>query len=304
MKDAKILLLSETENTNYSVKRFQEEASKLDVFLKHHRYSEFYLDMRKSPTQILINESDILEKYSHFLLRSTLSQEVDHTHYALLLKNLIFMRGKKALNLNEKFRYFKGGATKIQNYIILNEVSAPIIKSINCASLEILKTKKEEIQFPIILKKARGSHGKQVYIMKSWEELIGFFEDNKSEHIGMYLIQDYIEQDDETKTDFRIITVGNEVIGAYKKVAPQGSITTNLGSGGHAEPVDMTDELFEIGKSVIAATGMDFTGIDVIVDKNNKPYILEVNSAPQFQGFEKATGINLAKKILLYLLDK
>jgi hypothetical protein len=39
-------------------------------------------------------------------------------------------------------------------------------------------------------------------------------------------------------------------------------------------------------------------------DENNISYILEVNRQCQFQGFEKSTGINVAKLVLEMFLKK
>jgi glutathione synthase/RimK-type ligase-like ATP-grasp enzyme len=48
--------------------------------------------------------------------------------------------------------------------------------------------------------------------------------------------------------------------------------------------------------------GLQIAGVDVIVDKiSGKPYILEVNRSPEFEGFIEATGINVADHIISFL---
>ena len=42
-------------------------------------------------------------------------------------------------------------------------------------------------------------------------------------------------------------------------------------------------------------------GVDIIETNSNELYILECNRNPQFEGFEKATGSNVAQHIIEYL---
>ena len=43
---------------------------------------------------------------------------------------------------------------------------------------------------------------------------------------------------------------------------------------------------------------LDYCGVDIMKDREGNNYILEVNRQCQFQGFEKATGINVAKAVV------
>jgi ribosomal protein S6--L-glutamate ligase len=46
--------------------------------------------------------------------------------------------------------------------------------------------------------------------------------------------------------------------------------------------------------------GLDVAGVD-LVESRNGYLVIEVNSAPGFEGFEKATGKNVASEILRYV---
>lgn len=48
--------------------------------------------------------------------------------------------------------------------------------------------------------------------------------------------------------------------------------------------VVLTDETKAEAVKAVAALGLDFGAVDVVMDRNNKPVILEVNSAPGLQG--------------------
>ena len=50
-------------------------------------------------------------------------------------------------------------------------------------------------------------------------------------------------------------------------------------------------------------SGLFLAGIDFI--KSREGYqVLEINVSPQFKGFEKASGINVAQKVLQNLLSR
>lgn len=297
-----IALFSQTSSNIYSVKRFLEEAAVLGVSVDHIRYSDIKMYMNHTGAHIICNDKSIVEDYSHFLFRSPKGHNGENFgYYTGIIKNILHAKGKPVLNDDFSMSFRKNHATKLNNYGVLATADVPIVPTYNFATIENLQASAEKFKYPLIVKKARGSHGTQVHITNSLEEIIKIIE---KDEVYLYLIQDFIQTESETQEDFRILTIGQEVVGAYKKTATAGTIKTNLGGGGNAESVEMTEQLHSIGEQVIKATGMEFIGIDLIFDRNNNPYVLEINSAPQFEGFEKATKVNVAHKILTYLINK
>lgn len=53
-----------------------------------------------------------------------------------------------------------------------------------------------------------------------------------------------------------------------------------------------------LAEKVARVCGLDYCGVDIMKDENDNSYILEVNRQCQFQGFEKSTGINVAKLVV------
>ena len=50
--------------------------------------------------------------------------------------------------------------------------------------------------------------------------------------------------------------------------------------------------------------GLDYSGVDVMLDNNDEPTLLEVNSNPFFSEVEKVTKINITNYLIEYLLSK
>ena len=57
----------------------------------------------------------------------------------------------------------------------------------------------------------------------------------------------------------------------------------------------------ELAEKAAQITKTEIAGVDIIINKETgELYILEVNPAPQFEGLEKYTGVNVAVTIIEY----
>ena len=88
-----------------------------------------------------------------------------------------------------------------------------------------------------------------------------------------------------------------------KRFNSEENFLTNISVGGTAEPSNLPEEILEMCKKAKALRNTEISGVDVI-EHEGKYYVLEVNTSPQFQGFETATGINVAKEIVEYAETK
>jgi len=106
--------------------------------------------------------------------------------------------------------------------------------------------------------------------------------------------------------DFRVFVVGEEVIGAMKRVAESGW-KTNIAQGARGVKIDYSayPEVYDIALKAVKVLGLDYAGVDIAYDKNtDKYYVLEVNAFPQWEGLKTATGVDVAKHIVSYVISK
>ena len=149
---------------------------------------------------------------------------------------------------------------------------------------------------PYISKSIEGSRGEQVFLIHTKSELESKI---KEFGVGRMLIQKKIS----AGFDFRIIVVGNKVVGGMKRIAQKGEFRSNTSLGGYAEPIKISAELRNLAKKAARVFNAEFAGVDIIRDQG-KYYILEVNIFPMFEGFEKATNINVAKELVAHIEKK
>ena len=164
-------------------------------------------------------------------------------------------------------------------------------------SNETINEIENTFKYPLIIKESFGSLGKSVYLIQNREELISKLEDVKC---APHLIQEYIETS--KGKDIRVITIGGKAIGAMMRIS-NGDFRSNIGAGGSGIKVELDDEIIKISNNIAQALGLDYCGIDLLLDKDGYS-VCEVNSNAFFKTFEKATNINVASKYVDYILSK
>jgi ribosomal protein S6--L-glutamate ligase len=107
------------------------------------------------------------------------------------------------------------------------------------------------------------------------------------------LIERYVKNAGE---DIRGIIAGDEIIASYKRIAASGEVRANIHAGGRGEPFKLTREMEETVFKAAFAVNARICAVDMVEDRG-RPCVLEVNINPGLQGIEKATGINVAKRI-------
>jgi ribosomal protein S6--L-glutamate ligase len=85
-----------------------------------------------------------------------------------------------------------------------------------------------------------------------------------------------------------------------KRKAKPGEFRSNVHLGGSVENYVLTEQEKESAIKAAKVLGLSVAGVDLI-QSNRGPLVLEVNSSPGLEGIEKASGIDVADKIIEYL---
>lgn len=149
------------------------------------------------------------------------------------------------------------------------------------------------VDYPIIIKGIVGTKGKQVFKVNSKSAALSTIKKYKYANV---LIQEFVN----IKHDRRVFIVGKKVLGVMKRIIPKDEYRANIAQGAKAEKAELTAKLKKIALRAAKTLDYDIAGVDVIYRKG-EPAVLEVNSSPGLKGFTKATGINAAGEIIIYL---
>ncbi len=102
--------------------------------------------------------------------------------------------------------------------------------------------------------------------------------------------------------DYRAFVLGDRVIGAIRRFAPQGDWRTNVAVGGRPEACRLDPKLERMALESARAVGALMAGVDLLMDLDrNEPVVLEVNAVPGWRALAGATGIDVAAEVLSHL---
>jgi RimK family alpha-L-glutamate ligase len=99
--------------------------------------------------------------------------------------------------------------------------------------------------------------------------------------------------------DIRILLVGSRVFSVRRSNATDWR--TNVSCGATAEPFSAGAELVAMAHRAVEAIGAPIAGVDILLDRDGHPYVLEVNAVPGWQATARALGVDVAAAVLGYL---
>ncbi|GGB49905.1 30S ribosomal protein S6--L-glutamate ligase [Shewanella inventionis] len=150
---------------------------------------------------------------------------------------------------------------------------------------------------PCVIKLLEGTQGIGVVLAetrKAAESVIEAFMGLKAN----IMVQEYIAE--AGGADIRCFVIGDRVIAAMKRQALPGEFRSNLHRGGSASIVKLTPEERSTALRAAKTMGLNVAGVDILRSKHG-PLVMEVNSSPGLEGIEKATGIDVAEKIIQFI---
>jgi ribosomal protein S6--L-glutamate ligase len=139
--------------------------------------------------------------------------------------------------------------------------------------------------FPFIAKIARGSAmGRGVYLIHTLDELNAYLNLTDPAYI-----QDYIP----ISKDSRIVIIGNRIVHAYWRIAPQNEFRSNVAVGGKISLDPVPQPILNLAFQTAQACRWNDVGID-ICEHNGEFYVLEANMKYGKEGFRQA-GLDYTK---------
>jgi tetrahydromethanopterin:alpha-L-glutamate ligase len=148
---------------------------------------------------------------------------------------------------------------------------------------------------PLVLKPLFGAQGKGLRLIRRPEDLPA------SEHIaGVYYLQRFQSNGSEDFTDYRLFVLRGRVIAAMMRRAS--TWITNVKQGGQPVAVKPDSKMERLAIAAAEAVGAAIAGVDVLVDADGAPTVLEVNSMPAWSGLQKVSKRNIAEAIASALM--
>ncbi|MBW8640192.1 30S ribosomal protein S6--L-glutamate ligase [Hoeflea sp. WL0058] len=147
---------------------------------------------------------------------------------------------------------------------------------------------------PLVVKLLEGTQGIGVVLADTDRSAKSVIEAFRGAGVNI-LVQEFIKE--AGGTDIRALVVGGRVIATMQRKGAEGEFRSNLHRGGSAQAIKISP--IERSTAIRAAKtmGLNVCGVDML-RANHGPVVMEVNSSPGLEGVEKATGIDVAGKII------
>jgi len=150
---------------------------------------------------------------------------------------------------------------------------------------------------PTVIKLLEGTQGIGVVLADTERSAKSVIEAFRGANVNI-MVQEFIKE--AGGTDIRALVVGGKVIAAMKRTGAEGEFRSNLHRGGTAEMIKITTEERATALRAAKTMGLNVCGVDML-RANHGPVVMEVNSSPGLEGVEKATGIDVAGKIIDFI---
>jgi ribosomal protein S6--L-glutamate ligase len=150
---------------------------------------------------------------------------------------------------------------------------------------------------PCIVKLLEGTQGIGVILAESKKVATSVIEAFLKLDAAM-LVQEFIKE--AKGADIRAFVIDGQVVGAMKRQAKEGEFRSNLHRGGTAELIQLSSEERSTAIKAAKKLGLGIAGVDLL-QSDRGPLVMEVNSSPGLEGIQKATGIDIAGKIIEYV---
>ena len=150
---------------------------------------------------------------------------------------------------------------------------------------------------PLVMKLLQGTQGQGIVLAetrKAAESVMSAFRQLEAD----ILVQEFIKES--SGTDIRALVVGDNVVAAMRRIAPEGEFRSNVHRGGRTEQIILNQEEEKIAVKAASVLGLRIAGVDLMRSKRG-PLVLEVNSSPGLEGIEASSGVDVAGNIVRFI---
>jgi ribosomal protein S6--L-glutamate ligase len=150
---------------------------------------------------------------------------------------------------------------------------------------------------PVVIKLLEGTQGIGVILAPEIKVAEAIIETLQSTRQNV-LIQSFVKES--RGRDVRALVVGDRVVAAMRRTAKGDEFRSNVHRGGSVEKVELDADFERIAVRAAQIMGLKVAGVDLL-ESDEGPLVMEVNSSPGLEGIETATKLDVAGAIVDYI---
>jgi len=168
-------------------------------------------------------------------------------------------------------------------------------KTLVCQTVEDAMRAFEALGGDVVVKPIFGAEGRGIARLQ--DEAMALRAFKILEQLGAVIyLQEFIKH---KGFDLRLLVIGEEVLGMQR--VGEDDWRTNISRGARAEPLHVSDELYQLARCAAGAVGAPLAGVDLLPAVDGRIYVLEVNAVPGWRALSKALDVDVGARVLEYL---
>ncbi|MCC5627154.1 ATP-grasp domain-containing protein [Nostoc sphaeroides] len=173
---------------------------------------------------------------------------------------------------------------------------------------------KEKFETPVIVKRNSGSGGHNVFLCQNQDEIETALKEifninHKYDYVA--IAQEYIH----IKSEYRAVFLNKELVLLYEKDISNAEFAGNLSplhwNGAKANYINdpqILSDIANFAKPIFEELDLDYGGLDIVLDRDNQYWLIEINSHPNYTIFTRDNGeepvLKVFEKMLISLASK
>lgn len=258
----------------YTCNRLVEEAGKLGIDLKIIGIHDTYVSENR-----IMNEGKQIEPRDFVINRYKWGK----------LKDAVNSLGKRTYNSLEAYSTYINKYEQVRN---LHSDAFLIPKYALATTGHKYDSLCQYLGTPFVAKGLESSQGAEIFLIEKEQDFTKLKDLYGTEK--EWLLEEYIRSS--FGRDMRFYSIRGKAEACMIRKS-QGDFRANVALGASVEKFEITPAVSRIAADMYAQTGLDFLGIDLLFGEE-KPYFCEINVMPGIEGIEKATGVNVAERII------
>jgi glutathione synthase/RimK-type ligase-like ATP-grasp enzyme len=170
--------------------------------------------------------------------------------------------------------------SKLASFLKMAYAGLPVIPSYYCHRSAVTLKQEAivvELELPLVAKEISSQRGEGVFLVNKREDFVEVVNIHPDKN---FIFQKYVP----TTEEYRVLVLG-QTIGAFERKTPTaaGEFRSNVCLGATEEFMDIStipEDFKQISLKAAKVLGIEVAGVDLLIDKNGKPWILEVNRGP------------------------
>lgn len=277
----------------YTTRRVQEAARQQGLDLLVCNIHDIQFDIEEHRANLRAFGESLLEHWDGLVVRTF----YPYISEALTVARLFRDAGKVVIDQSLTDEGY--AVSKMHDTLVLTAHGLPCPRTWQLFNPRQVEALAEQLRYPCVLKGVHGARGEHTYLIHSTEQL-----HRRLWHYtyGELMLQEYLPAEE----DYRVLVIGFRALPVMvSRRPPAGDFRTNHSLGGTfiARTLQEFPGFGPLAEAAAHALRREITAVDLRM-KGSEPMILEVNRQPDFEGFERATGFDVAAEVVRYILQR